>query len=759
MKPGPFRISFEEFVLLALLAFVPVVFSRVTQECFEIPQSALLATGALLLTWRGLGGELAAIGRSGPGGYVRSAAGRLRTWAIQDPLGAGVLLFLASAVASTITAPNPAASVHGAPDSTAGLVAAFSTAVVYFTSRVVSRGRPATLERYARAAGFASAIAAAYALIQLAGFDPLPWGRTATFEGDVRIFGTLGHPNMLGAYLAMTVPLTIWLANRSRSAVERVLWGLVAAASVVVVAATLSRGAWIGLAAAALAWLVLGVGSRGRAAGSAPPRPFRRSRRIPAAAVAALLVVAASAFFFARSSMGPHLGERVRQIASLNAPTTQSRLHIWRAGLRMAQDHPWLGVGLDAFGSAFPRYRTTEYWGIEFGRTPNKAHNEPIQILATQGIAGGMAALLVLVFAAMAIVRRVARGDSAARAGAIAAGASLVAFAAQNLASFTIVALGSLAAATAGWLTSGSAGSAPVRREGGRSRRAASPVWAHALAGIPIAALFVALVVLPVRAQVYEKAALTAPDGSPERTRALEQASRSAPWDSRYPDFTGSSLLVQYGQDPAGAAARELLRRAVRAQRSAIATDPWNGYYHANLGRAQAAQAMLRPPEATVADVRAAFADAVARDTVNAQLMDRASTTLVQLGHVAEARGIALRAAALYPNLAQPMAFLGYTALLDQRWNDAADTLEIAVKREWWAEKAARAATFSNLAAAYLALGRNEEALRAAEDGLENNPGNPDAAANRKLAMERLGRADAAAPVAGRPRTAGGALP
>ncbi|HEY2924927.1 MAG TPA: O-antigen ligase family protein [Candidatus Eisenbacteria bacterium] len=761
MKPGTTRISFEEYILLALLAFVPVVFSRVTQECFEIPQSALLATGALLLTWRGLGGELAAIGRSGPGGYVRSAAWRLKSWATRDPLGVGVLLFLASAVASTIAGPNPAQSVHGAPDSTAGLVAAFSTAVVYFASRAVARGHPGVLTRYARAAGFASAVTASYALVQLAGLDPLIWGRTATFGGDVRIFGTLGHPNMLGAYLAMTAPLVIWLAIRSRNAIERVLWALVAALSVVVIAATLSRGAWIGLAAAALAWLVLGLLSRGRAGGSAPSHPSRRGQHLPAAAVVSFLVIAASVFLFARSSMGPHLTERVRQIASLNAPTTQSRLHIWRAGLRMVQDHPWLGVGLDAFGIAFSRYRTTDYWDIEWGRTPNKAHNEPIQILATQGIVGGIAALLVVIFAAIAIGRRVWREDGAARAAAVAAGASLVAFAAQNLTSFTVVALGSLAAATAGWLTSAPPSGTPERRESGRSRRAAAPAWAGALAGIPVAALFVALVVLPVRAQVYEKAALVAPDGSPERAQALERAARYAPWDSRYEHFLGSSLLVQYERDPGTSSGRELLRRAALAQRSAIATQPENGYHYANLGRVLAAQAMLRPPEASVAGVRGAFAEAVTRDSLNAQLMDKASNALIQLGQAAEARAIALKAATLYPNLAQPMGFLGYMALLEQRWKDAADTLEIAVKREWWAENAARAATLSNLSAAYLALGRNEEALRAAEEGLESNPLNPDAAANRKLALERLGRANAAAVPAGAgmPGIAGGSLP
>ncbi|HMI30347.1 MAG TPA: hypothetical protein VK527_01315, partial [Candidatus Limnocylindrales bacterium] len=265
MKPNTSRISFEESVLLVLLALVPVFFWGVTAECFEIPKSSLLATGALLLLWRGLGGEIAVMARLGVGRALNTAFARLTSWAARDPVGVGVLLFLASAVASTIASPNPAQSVHGAPDSTAGLVAAFSTAVVYFASRAASRGQSATLVRYARAAGFASAIASSYALVQLVGLDPFTWGRTSTYEGDARIAGTLGHPNMLGAYLAMTVPLTVWLAMRSRGALERALWALVASVSVVVIAATLSRGAWIGLAGAVFAWMVLGLlASRGR---------------------------------------------------------------------------------------------------------------------------------------------------------------------------------------------------------------------------------------------------------------------------------------------------------------------------------------------------------------------------------------------------------------------------------------------------------------------------------------------------------------
>ncbi len=733
-------LPFEETVLIVLLALVPVVFSRLTEECFEIPQSMLLTTGALILLWRGLGRELGRLTRPGSAAWLRSLPGRIQGWATRDPLGVGVTLFLGSSIASTIASPNPAQSLHGSPDSTAGLVSAFATAILYFTSRAVSRANPATLVRFARAAGFASLVTSLYALIQLVGWDPLIWGRTASFEGEVRIFGTLGHPNMLGAYLAMTAPLVTWLALGSRG-IERIAWGLVATISLVVVAATLSRGAWIGLFAAALAWTVLALLARLRT--RAPSRGPREGRAvIPAALGISLLVAGTAAFLFARAPMGTHLAERTRQIASMKAPTTQSRLLIWQAGLHMARDHPVLGVGVDAFGIAFPRYRDPRYWEIEFGHTANKAHNEPIEILADQGIVGGIAALLVVLFASIAAFRATGRKEHAVRSGAIAANACLAAFAAQDLASFTVVALGSLAAVIAGWVLSAAQGETPEGRDAGRSRRERVPAWAKGAAFLIVALLFVEVVFLPLRAQVYEKQAMKAPLGSPDRAWAATLASRYAPWDARYMNLLGNSLLAQFGRESDPARTRDLLRQAASALQAAIAKEPQNPYYHSNLGRVVTAQASLHPPDATEAEARRAFDEALRRDPSNAQVMDQAENALLTFGRVPEARALALRSVALYPELAQPIALLGYAALLEKRWEDARDTLEIAVRREWYGERHAQAATWSNLSAAYLALGRDQDALRAAEEGLAREPQNADALGNRDVARQRL---DAAA--------------
>src|SRR6185437_12797417 len=128
----------------------------------------------------------------------------------------------------------------------------------------------------------------------------------------------------------------------------------------------------------------------------------------------------------------------------------------------------------------------------------------------------------------------------------------------------TVVALGSLAAAIAGWVSSAAEEEAPARRAKGRT-----PVWARVAATAAMVALFVPLVLQPLRAQVEEKFALQFPVGSPGRADGLTRAAALAPWDGRYSNFLGVSLLTQAGREPSVERARVLLRSAAEAQRKA----------------------------------------------------------------------------------------------------------------------------------------------------------------------------------------------
>jgi hypothetical protein len=119
----------------------------------------------------------------------------------------------------------------------------------------------------------------------------------------------------------------------------------------------------------------------------------------------------------------------------------EGALALWRG-------RPWLGVGPDAFGFAFPRVQPAALWREEWVGVPTHAHSAALQILATLGLAGCVAGLAWLVATALAWTRAWreaadARATLAAIAGVLAA---LLAAGATNvvgLAGATVFVVGS----------------------------------------------------------------------------------------------------------------------------------------------------------------------------------------------------------------------------------------------------------------------------------------------------------------------------
>src|SRR5205807_1408290 len=69
-----------------------------------------------------------------------------------------------------------------------------------------------------------------------------------TFAGALRATSTLGNADVLGAFLAMLLPLAVHELLRPRSAGERVVAGNVAALVGLALLLTYSRAAWAGAA-------------------------------------------------------------------------------------------------------------------------------------------------------------------------------------------------------------------------------------------------------------------------------------------------------------------------------------------------------------------------------------------------------------------------------------------------------------------------------------------------------------------------------
>lgn len=416
-------------LLSACLVLLPLLFWRSAVENFETPKvSYLLATALLLLA-------LALANRA----VARDAFRPREVWRRLDPVSLSVFAVLASALFSTVGSKLWRSSLLGVEPTHAGLLTTAALVVVFFAVRSLlpdARGLRVVLA----APVVASAFLGLYACLQAVRLDPVPWSNTSDLAGWFRPFATLGHPSHLGDYLAMTLPLT--LAFVLRGARQGRLWsaaalGLLMLAEIAALALSLARGGWIGAGLALSVFLALTFGES--------PRPMRRALMalggLGATAVALTLATASGRQLFG--------GVLERALRFRESP----RGYLWSAALEVFKENPVFGSGLETFQFAFLKHRPVGYWHVEWGRTPATAHSEPLQILATQGAVGAMAALALvasLLWAGRRALRRT-RGDERALVAAVVAG--VVGFLAQATVGFSVVATSSLFAALAGILS------------------------------------------------------------------------------------------------------------------------------------------------------------------------------------------------------------------------------------------------------------------------------------------------------------------
>src|SRR5262249_32900652 len=168
----------------------------------------------------------------------------------RDPVLLGAWLYTLSAVVSSAASVSPTTSWRGALESYAGLKTVLGYLALFLSTRALCP-TPRAGRHLLAAAVVAAAVAAAYALVQFAGHDPVAWAGVSVYAGRVRPSATLGHPNFLAAYLVMALPLSAAYAERAARGQRwfccaALAFVCVLAAAAVVVA--LSRAAWLGAA-------------------------------------------------------------------------------------------------------------------------------------------------------------------------------------------------------------------------------------------------------------------------------------------------------------------------------------------------------------------------------------------------------------------------------------------------------------------------------------------------------------------------------
>ena len=127
------------------------------------------------------------------------------------------------------------------------------------------------------------------------------------------------------------------------------------------------------------------------------------------------------------------------------------RGYYWRAGIKMFQENPLFGVGVDRFGAYFKEYRESTYpllYG--FNITSTNAHNVFIQQFATAGVIVGLSYLLLTIYIFVVGLKNVVLSNGNAKIINATIFAAWIAYQAQS-----VISIDSLGVAYWGWFLGG----------------------------------------------------------------------------------------------------------------------------------------------------------------------------------------------------------------------------------------------------------------------------------------------------------------
>lgn len=253
------------------------------------------------------------------------------------------------------------------------------------------------------ASGLANAIVGLYIFIGGSGADHL-----LINNRFFRAFGTFGQPNPFGGFLGIVLPISLmstyayglqlWIHRRKAQKLQTILiakMSYYAFASSVMFAgiiASWSRGAWLGfiVSVGVMAFclprkLWQSVGLAGITLALVGLMWF--SGVVPQSIQQRILSSTQELFSFS--------DVRGVDVTNINYAIVERLAH-WQAAINMAQDNPWLGIGLGNYEVAYNQYRLIN-WEFPLGH----AHNYYLNILGETGIIGFLFYLIMWVSVAI----------------------------------------------------------------------------------------------------------------------------------------------------------------------------------------------------------------------------------------------------------------------------------------------------------------------------------------------------------------------
>ena len=322
----------------------------------------------------------------------------------RTPLDLALLLFLGANILSTIFSMDTHISIWGYYSrSNGGLLSIISYLLLYwaFVSNM-SKEKVLTTLKFALASGV---VVSVYGILEHFGVSPSCVILRNQFNADcwvqdvqARVFATLGQPNWMAGYLAMLIFPALYFYLTAVTRTIHISYYTLILIFYLGFTFTYSRGPTLGLIAGMVVFLFFYFLKESLA----------KSKPLVIILVSFLAVNilfgSALTSFRLVSKFAPPPRPTlslpttsVTQLENGGTESGQIRFIVWQGALDIFKHYPILGSGLETFAYSYYQFRPashnlTSEWDFLY----NKAHNEYLNYLATTGIVGFGAYMLVI---------------------------------------------------------------------------------------------------------------------------------------------------------------------------------------------------------------------------------------------------------------------------------------------------------------------------------------------------------------------------
>ncbi|MBD3270377.1 hypothetical protein GF376_02525 [Candidatus Peregrinibacteria bacterium] len=203
-----------------------------------------------------------------------------------------------------------------------------------------------------------------------------------------RIFGTVGHGNHLGAYLATHLLIALLFLFQKNNKIQISLLILLILFLFYSIVLTGSRGAMVALIIAAII------------IGSVFAIIAQKKKYLIFPVL--ILILLGSIFIVPGTRDLPIVERTVQSLEISEKGLIPERISFLRSAWQIFLDYPLMGTGISTFRDAFSKYRNTDYiiagpGNAQYITVPESSHNIFADLLATQGLIGLIAWLFLII--------------------------------------------------------------------------------------------------------------------------------------------------------------------------------------------------------------------------------------------------------------------------------------------------------------------------------------------------------------------------